>query len=58
MEVRERVRTVALKPEAFGGYLMGSEVAEGGGFKRMEVLGGVEEGEGKEFCRPMLAFFK
>ena len=56
--VRERVRGVTLKPEAFADYLTSPNVAEGGGFKRMEVLGGVQGEEGKEFSRPMLAFFK
>ena len=58
LEVRERVRGVTLKPEAFAEYLTSPNVAEGGGFKRMEVLGGVQGEEGKEFSRPMLAFFK
>ena len=58
VEVRERVRGVTLKPEAFAEYLTSPNVAEGGGFKRMEVLGGVQGEEGKEFSRPMLAFFK
>jgi hypothetical protein len=58
LEVRERVRGIALKPEAFTAYLTSPEVADGEGFKRMEVLGGVEGEEGKEFSRPVLAFFK
>ncbi len=58
MEVRERVRGICLKPEAFAEYLTSAKVADGGGFAKMEVLGGgVVEG-GKEFSRPMLAFYK
>ncbi len=52
------MRGIALKPEAFTAYLTSPEVADGEGFKRMEVLGGVEGEEGKEFSRPVLAFFK
>ena len=36
---------------------MSGEVG-GGGFERMEVLGAGEGEEGKEFSRPLLAFYK
>jgi hypothetical protein len=34
------------------------KVAGGGGFARVEVLGGGGVEGGKEFSRPMLAFYK
>ncbi len=55
--MRERVRGITLKPEAFAEYLTRSKVEGGGGFQRMEELGG-GGGGGKEFSRPMLVFYK
>ena len=51
------MRGITLKPEAFAEYLTSSKEGGGLGFERMEVLGG-GGGEGKEFSRPMLAFYK
>ena len=51
------MRGISLKPESFAEYLTSAKVAEGGGFVKMEVLGG-GVAEGKEFSRPMLAFYK
>jgi hypothetical protein len=54
--VRERVRGIALKPEAFTEYLTRGKAQGGCGFERVEELGG--GGDGKEFSRMMLAFYK
>jgi hypothetical protein len=57
-EVRDRVRGIALKPESFAAFLTSAEFLGGECFSRFEALGGGEGQEGKEFCRPMLVFYK